>query len=58
MEAREEARSDSPWATFYTAGEPEAHAWSLRRGESVLEAAAGRAGTVAQEQRSEPDHVG
>ncbi len=26
--------------TFYTAGEPEAHAWSLRRGESVLEAAA------------------
>ena len=26
--------------TFYTAGEPEAHAWSLRRGESALEAAA------------------
>ena len=26
--------------TFYTAGEPEAHAWSLRRGESVLGAAA------------------
>jgi GTP-binding protein YchF len=26
--------------TFYTAGEPEAHAWSLKRGESVLEAAA------------------
>jgi ribosome-binding ATPase len=25
--------------TFYTAGEPEAHAWSLRRGESALEAA-------------------
>ncbi|HTY56585.1 MAG TPA: DUF933 domain-containing protein [Candidatus Binataceae bacterium] len=26
--------------TFYTAGEPEAHAWSLRRGASALEAAA------------------
>ena len=26
--------------TFYTAGEPEAHGWSLRRGESALEAAA------------------
>jgi GTP-binding protein YchF len=26
--------------TFYTAGEPEAHAWSLRRGETALEAAA------------------
>ncbi len=26
--------------TFYTAGEPEAHAWPLRRGESALEAAA------------------
>ena len=25
--------------TFYTAGEPEAHAWSLRRGASALEAA-------------------
>jgi ribosome-binding ATPase len=25
--------------TFYTAGEPEAHAWSLHRGESVLDAA-------------------
>jgi ribosome-binding ATPase len=25
--------------TFYTAGEPEAHAWSLRRGETALEAA-------------------
>ncbi len=25
--------------TFYTAGEPEAHAWSLRRGETVLDAA-------------------
>ncbi len=25
--------------TFYTAGEPEAHAWSLRRGESALDAA-------------------
>lgn len=25
--------------TFYTAGEPEAHAWSLKRGESALEAA-------------------
>ncbi|HZP44801.1 MAG TPA: DUF933 domain-containing protein [Candidatus Binataceae bacterium] len=25
--------------TFYTAGEPEAHAWSLRRGATVLEAA-------------------
>jgi GTP-binding protein YchF len=26
--------------TFYTAGEPEAHGWSLRRGETALEAAA------------------
>jgi ribosome-binding ATPase len=26
--------------TFYTAGEPEAHAWSLHRGETALEAAA------------------
>ncbi|MBF6560591.1 MAG: redox-regulated ATPase YchF [Candidatus Binataceae bacterium] len=26
--------------TFYTAGEPEAHAWSLHRGDSALEAAA------------------
>lgn len=26
--------------TFYTAGEPEAHAWSLRRGATALEAAA------------------
>jgi GTP-binding protein YchF len=26
--------------TFYTAGEPEAHAWSLRRGETALEAGA------------------
>jgi len=26
--------------TFYTAGEPEAHAWSLRRGQSALDAAA------------------
>lgn len=26
--------------TFYTAGEPEAHAWALRRGASALEAAA------------------
>lgn len=25
--------------TFYTAGEPEAHAWALRRGESALDAA-------------------
>ena len=25
--------------TFYTAGEPEAHAWSLRRGSSALDAA-------------------
>src|SRR5262249_11078949 len=25
--------------TFYTAGEPEAHGWSLRRGETALEAA-------------------
>ncbi len=25
--------------TFYTAGEPEAHAWSIRRGESALDAA-------------------
>jgi ribosome-binding ATPase len=25
--------------TFYTAGEPEAHAWSLKRGETVLDAA-------------------